>query len=95
MIIATNKIKDKLWNKHQVTMTEVEECFYNRGKLTLIDDRENNKTIPPTQWFIAETDTGRLLKIFFIEFEHSIIIKTAYHPNKNERRIYQCLLNQK
>lgn len=75
MIIATDKIKDKLWNKHSVTMTEVEECFYNRLGVTLIDEREKNQTIPPTQWFIADTDTGRPLKIVFIELEQAIVIR--------------------
>lgn len=51
--------------------------------------------MPPTQWFIAETNQGRLLKIVFIEFDSGeICIKTAYEPNKKEQEIYQCLSQQ-
>ncbi|MBK2124967.1 hypothetical protein [Fangia hongkongensis] len=94
MLVATAKIKDKLWNKHKVTISEVHQCFINREGCTLIDDREQNKTIPPTQWFLAETDAGRLLKIVFIEFESDIVLKTSYEPNSKEREIYKCLNNK-
>lgn len=61
MIYATERIKDKLWFKHSVTMTEVEECFYNRDGGLFEDIREKNKTFPPTQWFISETNVGRVV----------------------------------
>ncbi len=81
----------KLSQKHDVTREEVEECFYNRIKGLLEDVREQHKTNPPTMWFIAETNEGRLLKVVFIEVARKGIyeIKTAYEPNKDEVKIYE------
>jgi uncharacterized DUF497 family protein len=80
----------KLLEKHAVTRTEVEECFLNRIKGLLEDTREENKTTPPTLWFISETDQGRLLKIVFIELKNGTYeIKIAYEPNEIEVRIYE------
>ncbi len=80
----------KLLHKHHVSKIEVEECFLNRNKGFLEDIREQHKTIPPTQWFIAQTDNGRILKVVFIQFDDGIIeIKTAYEPNKKEVTIYE------
>ncbi|WP_440683865.1 ADP-ribosyl-(dinitrogen reductase) hydrolase [Cysteiniphilum halobium] len=91
MLIITPKIKDKLWHKHRVTVTEVTQCFINRDGCTLIDDRENNRTVPPTQWFIAKTDNNRNLKVVFIEFDEDVVIKTTYEPNAKELEIYTCM----
>jgi uncharacterized DUF497 family protein len=79
----------KLLKKHDVNRAEVEECFLNRVKGLLVDIREEHKTTPPTLWFIAETDQGRLLKVVFIELKNgNYEIKTAYEPNKIEVDIY-------
>lgn len=80
----------KLKLKHKVTPIEVEECFLNRIKGLLEDTREEHKTHPPTLWFIAETDHGRLLKVVFIERLDGIYeVKTAYEPNQKEVKIYE------
>ena len=80
----------KIIEKHSVTKEEVEECFYNRTGGLLEDNRERHKTRPPTMWFIAETDEGRILKIVFIELsDKTYEIKTAYEPDENEVRIYE------
>ena len=83
------KVKAKLHKKHNVTEKEVEECFQSCEKSFLIDKRENHQTNPPTQWFISETDYGRLLKVVFImNVDGDIEIKTAYEPNETEMYIY-------
>ena len=83
-------ILQKLLEKHQVCFEEIEQCFLNREKGFLYDIRLDHKTNPPTQWFIAETDCGRTLKIVFIKlFNGMYEIKTAYEPNKTEVRIYE------
>ncbi|MBV8801766.1 MAG: ADP-ribosyl-(dinitrogen reductase) hydrolase [Gammaproteobacteria bacterium] len=87
--IISHKVSLKLIKKHGIKISEIEECFFNRVKGFLEDKREQNKTIPPTQWFIAKTDSMRLLKIVFIELSGAIIIKTAYEPNYEEVRIYE------
>lgn len=83
-------IAKKLLEKHSVTRNEIEDCFYNRTKGLLEDTREQHRTAPPTMWFIAETDEGRLLKVVFIELRNKTYeIKTAYEPNNNEVKIYE------
>ncbi len=86
---VSHGVKLKLKQKHNVDISEVEECFSNREYGFLEDTREEHKTNPATKWFIAETDYGRKLKIVFIEFEDSIELKTAYVPNKIELDIYE------
>jgi len=82
-------IKQKLKDKHQVKAEEIEECFLNREKGYLEDTRADHVTDPPTRWFIAETDVGRLLKVVWIKDEVAgITIKTAYEPNAKEIEIY-------
>lgn len=86
----SNGIVLKLLRKHSVTVTEVAECFTNRVKGFLEDTREQHKTVPPTQWFIAKTDHGRLLKVVFIALANGTTeIKTAYEPNNKEAKIYE------
>jgi hypothetical protein len=66
-LIISPKIREKLAQKNPpVTDEEVRECFWNRTARTLTDSRSEHRTRPPTRWFIAETATGRRLKIVFI-----------------------------
>ncbi|MEO9204911.1 MAG: ADP-ribosyl-(dinitrogen reductase) hydrolase [Gammaproteobacteria bacterium] len=86
----TKRIAEKLLKKHRVTIIEVGECFLNRIHGLLEDTRLDHRTEPPTLWFIAETDHGRLLKVVFIEHtDGTYEIKTAYEPNENEVKIYE------
>jgi hypothetical protein len=72
-----------------VVTNEIRQCFINRTGDFLEDTRAQNKTSPPTKWFISETDKQRILKVVFIRTESQIIIKTAYDPNAEELRIYR------
>lgn len=89
-MLTSPKVKNKLAKKQPpVSVEEVEQCLADRDRSFLIDQREQNLTIPPTQWFIASTDMGRQLKIVFVELENGdIAIKTAYGPNSTKRYIY-------
>lgn len=87
-IIITEAIQKKLLDKHNVSRKEVEDCFVNREGGLLIDDRENHKTNPQTQWFIAPTNGNRFLKVVFVQDGADIYIKTAYEANTEEIRIY-------
>src|SRR5688572_4161554 len=87
-LIASAAIREKLANKHGVTLVEVEECFANRAGGFLLDTRERHKTRPPTQWFIAGTDKGRLLKVLFIREGTDILLKSAFEPDDTAMRIY-------
>lgn len=81
----------KLANKvPPVNREEIEQCFATRDQGVLEDTREQNKTIPPTWWFISDTFMGRSLKVVYILKEDGeVVIKTAYEPNREEIRIYQ------
>ncbi len=88
-LIIRPYVRKKLEQKHGVKEEEILECFINRIKGYLEDTRVNNRTDPPTMWFIAETDRRRLLKIVFIEINGIYEIKTAYKPNTEEVKIYE------
>jgi len=87
-LLISQKMMQKLTSKHGVSRDEIIQCYSNREGSLLEDIREEHKTNPVTQWFIAETDFGRLLKIVFIVNTNGIVIKTAYVPNETEINIY-------
>ena len=87
-LIITAKTLEKLKSRHKIIRLEVEQCFSNmQGKL-LTDDRELRKTNPPTLWFIAKTNKGRLLKVVYIQKGSGIHLKSAFDPNAVELGIY-------
>ncbi|HGM5493476.1 hypothetical protein ACUNEV_26590 [Serratia sp. IR-2025] len=87
-IVISEEIEDKLRIKHQVTEKEVQEALANCTGNLLIDNREQHRTNPPTNWIIAETNQRRELKICFIIIDGDIHIKSAFEPNEQERTIY-------
>lgn len=89
-LIISPAIRQKLASKQPpVNEDDILQCFSNRTGHLLEDDREDNRTSPPTKWFIAETDYGVALKIVFIARPgKGIFIRTAYSPNDEEIRIY-------
>lgn len=82
-------VLEKLRQRHSVNRPEVEQCFMNREGRLLIDDRELRRTNPPTLWFIAATNKGRMLKIVYIQNGNEVKLKTAYEPNLDELAIYR------
>ena len=79
----------KLKSKHNVSESDIEECFSNREGSFLVDTREDHRTTPETNWFIAQNHFGRKLKVIFMLYPDSEIrIKSAYEPNLEEIRIY-------
>lgn len=85
----TDKIREKLKNKHNVSENMVREAFANRQGCFLKDQREEHGAIPPTHWFVSETDNGIKLKVCFIHLDGVFYIKTAYRANLSEQRIYE------
>lgn len=89
----SERILDKLKHLHNVMPDEVEQCFDNRCAGLLEDTREEHLTDPATQWFIAETNQCRKLKVAFIRRTIRgvvrIDVRTAYEPNGEEIRIYE------
>jgi hypothetical protein len=47
-LVVSAAIENKLHKKHQVSIKEVAQCFYNRDGKLLYDTRAKTKTIPPT-----------------------------------------------
>lgn len=74
-------MQEKLAQKHGgITEAEINQAFLNREGPILIDDREEHASDPPTKWFCAETDHGRMLKVVYIAKDGKIFLKTAYEP---------------
>ncbi len=91
-LLLSSSVRQKLAGKMPpVSEEEILQCFANRSGRYLLDQREQHRTDPPTRWFLAETDYGRLLKVVFIPKVGDVIIRTAYDPNPAERSIYQRL----
>lgn len=91
LIIAPD-IRDKLAREdHNVKEDEVRECFLNHDGFYLEDDDEDHATNPPTEWFVGETDRGRLLKIIFVFQDGNLYLKSAYPANAKTQRIYSDL----
>ena len=89
-IYISEAIARKLKEKHGVSALDVSECFRNRTTKYAYDTRPEHQTSPPTLWFIAETDSGRTLKIVFIRYSKTeVVLKSAYTPNDDEIRLYE------
>lgn len=87
LVIAPD-IREKLDIKHRVKEGEVHECFFNKEGPYLEDTEEDHKTDPMTEWFIAPTDRGRLLKIMFVFRNGNLFLKSAYDANEKSQNIY-------
>ena len=87
-IVISEEIKAKLASKHEVGEAEVHQCFANRTGCLLRDAREEHRTDPPTEWFIAPTNRGRLLKVCFVP-DGNFYLRTCYPPNHTELGLYR------
>lgn len=76
-------VADKLQKKHDVTQKEVIECFSNCEGIFFVDSREEHATDPPSKWFMAPTNRGRILKVVFMLVDGDIEIKTAFEPTSS------------
>jgi hypothetical protein len=87
-IVLAPRIIEKLRTKHNVSEAEVREAVSNICGQLLIDTREEHATDPPTLWFVAETNAGRLLKVIFIHKEGNNVVKSAYDASEKIQAIY-------
>jgi len=90
-LVISPAIEGKLILKHQLSRKDVEQCFINRARSYLIDDRLQDQTEPPTEWFISENDRGILIKVVFIFDDGLIYLKSAFPPNSTEVCIYNTI----
>ncbi|MCB5227646.1 ADP-ribosyl-(dinitrogen reductase) hydrolase [Alishewanella sp. 16-MA] len=87
-IYISDKVKNKIQEKHGLTLDEVYEAISGRLAGFLADTREEHKSDPPTYWFIGSTDFGKKIKVAFIYKDDTLIIRTAYEANPRELAIY-------
>ncbi len=90
-LVISPAIQGKLALKHGISRSDVEQCFLNRTRSYLIDNRLDNQTDSPTEWFISENDRGVLIKVVFIFDDGMIYLKSAFPPNSTEIRIYNTI----
>jgi len=72
----------------KIRVIEVEQCFMNREGGLCVDTRAHHLTDPLTEWFVAETDKGRRLKIIYVPKQDGIELKSAYDATDEVTRIY-------
>ncbi|MBU3539703.1 ADP-ribosyl-(dinitrogen reductase) hydrolase [Polynucleobacter sp. UB-Tiil-W10] len=90
-LVISPAIKEKLLQKHSLSRNDVEQCFMNRTRSYLMDNRLNHVTDPPTEWFIAENNRGLLIKVVFVFDDGIIYLKSAFPPNLTEISIYNTI----
>lgn len=93
-LVITPDNLEKLHRKHNVKPLEVHECFLNIDGPYLKDTREEHATDPPTEWFVAQTDRGRFLKVIFVFKDGNIYLKSAYDANERTLHIYKTRSNE-
>jgi hypothetical protein len=87
----SDAVRLKLATKHGgISEEEIQECFANREGEYLVDEREDHLTDPPSLWFVAETNNGRVLKVVFMHYKDTgeYVLKTTYSANPEGIRIY-------
>lgn len=89
-LVISQAILEKLSAKHQVERREVEQCFLNKCGAYLMDTREDHRSDPPTLWFVAPTNQGRILKVIFIFRDGKVFLRSAYDADEAVRRIYDA-----
>lgn len=87
-LIVSAAILGKLREKHGIELREVEQAFDNKCGFLLIDDREDHRTDPPTLWFVAPTNRGRMLKVIFMMIDGNIHLKSAYTADQAAISLY-------
>lgn len=88
-INISENTRAKLAAEHDVGEPEVHQCITNRTGKVLLDTRAQHQSTPPTVWFIAPTNKGRLLKVVYIRRGADFDIRSCYEPNDEELRIYR------
>jgi hypothetical protein len=81
-------VLDKI-TKRNIRVIEIEQCFLNRTGGLCEDTRAHHLTDPITQWFVAETDKGRNIKIMYVSTANGVDLKSAYEATAEIDRIYQ------
>ena len=84
------EVLQKLKEKHHVDEREVSQCFMNRDGDFLEDLRPEHLTKPLTEWFVAETNKRRRLKVVFVQVGNDIDLKSCYDADEESIAIYDA-----
>jgi uncharacterized DUF497 family protein len=79
--------RDKNWEKHQVSISECEEVFFNLPLLLQPD--ETHSTAETRSYVLGQSNAGRRLFIVFTIRNEKIRVISARDMNKRERTIYE------
>ncbi len=80
--------KNKNWLKHQVTVIEAEECFFDRNK-RLVEDTFHSTNEEARYILFGQTRKRRLLFIVFTIRKNKIRVISARDMNRKERPLYE------
>lgn len=82
-------VERKLITRHHVSKSELDQAFLNRTGPYILETRQKNQTTPPTEWFIARTDTDRLIKVVVVfDPPQGLFIKSAFEAGRAEIDFY-------
>ena len=83
-LIVADFIEEKIWEKHQITRAEIEECLVNQRSMRL-----RHKKNPVRSIVLGVTQVGRFLKII-LEFhgQGRYFLVTAMDMEPKEKRRY-------
>lgn len=74
--------------KHNVSIAESEEVFFN-DPVIVLDDSKHSGNYEVRYWVLGKTDIGRRLMIVFTERGELIRIISARDMSKREREFYE------
>jgi uncharacterized DUF497 family protein len=87
-IIWYSKFVDKLWDKHQVEVREVEDVMQNYRRVRRV--RRGHVKGEDVYVVLGQTDAGRYLAVFFVyKKTHDAIVISARDMDSEERRDYE------
>lgn len=84
---VTDRIKQKLREKHRVELYEVEEALEDEGRVQRRISK-NKKRQEAVYKFIGRTITGRLLQVYLVFKPGEIWLMSAYDGDKADRTLY-------
>jgi uncharacterized DUF497 family protein len=77
----------KIWERHQVALTECEEAFFNSPLVVATD--EQHSASEDRLYALGQTDAARLLFVVFTIRGRLIRVISARDMSRKERRVYQ------
>lgn len=84
--------RTKNWERHQVTIKECEQIFFNTPLLLQEDIKHSQKE--PRYYVLGKTNDGRALFAAFTMREQKIRVISARPMSQKERQIYETINTQ-